>query len=148
MDIGFHTSVITAAVPYTRYGPPELDGDRRIVGVEIFLAVTVHPVILSGRVGETDRRHEIVIVFVDDLRDAVSRIDSAFPGRHAAVVGDSGSQLEAVEQFDLVLELDVIVLKVFQVQVLEIESGIFQLFVDLVHDLGRISLIGVSEAEA
>ena len=64
------------------------------------------------------------------------------------MVGDSGGHLETVEQFDLVLELYVIVLEVFQVQVFEVESGVFQLFVDFVHDLGGISLVGVSEAEA
>ena len=66
-----------------------------------------------------------MIVLVDDLRDAVSWVYRAFPGGYAAVVGDSGCHLETVEQFDLVPEFDVIVLEVFQVQILEIESGIF-----------------------
>ena len=72
VDIGFHASVIAAAFPYARYGPPEFDGDGRIVGVEIFFSVTVHPVVLSGSVRKTDCRDKIVIVFVDDLRNAVS----------------------------------------------------------------------------
>ena len=148
MDIGFHTSVIAAAFPYARYGSPELDGDGRVVGVEVLFTIAVHPVVLSGSIGKTDRRNEIVIVFVNDLRNAVSRIYCAFAGGDAAVVGDSGGHLETVEQFDLVLELYVIVLEVFQVQVFEVESGVFQLFVDFVHDLGGISLVGVSEAEA
>ena len=148
MDIGLHTSVITAAFPYAWYGPPELDGDGRVVGVEVLFTVTVHPVVLSGSIGKADRGDEIVIVFVDDLRDTVSRIYRAFPGWYAAVVRDAGGHLETVEQLDLILELYVIVLEVFQIQVFEVESGVFQLFVDFVHDLGGISLVGVSEAEA
>ena len=89
-----------------------------------------------------------MIVFVDDLRDTVSRIYRAFPGWYAAVVRDAGDHLETVEQLDLILELYVIVLEVFQIQVFEVESGVFQLFVNFVHDLGRISLVGVSETEA
>ena len=148
MDIGLHTSVITAAFPYAWYGPPELDGDGRVVGVEVLFTVTVHPVVLSGSIGKADRGDEIVIVFVDDLRDTVSRIYRAFPGWYAAVVRDAGGHLETVEQLDLILELYVIVLEVFQIQVFEVESGVFQLFVNFVHDLGRISLVGVSETEA
>lgn len=148
MDIGLHTSVITAAFPYAWYGPSELDGDGRVVGVEVLFTVTVHPVVLSGSIGKADRGDEIVIVFVDDLRDTVSRIYRAFPGWYAAVVRDAGGHLETVEQLDLILELYVIVLEVFQIQVFEVESGVFQLFVNFVHDLGRISLVGVSETEA
>ena len=103
---------------------------------------------MSGSIGKADRGDEIVIVFVDDLRDTVSRIYRAFPGWYAAVVRDAGGHLETVEQLDLILELYVIVLEVFQIQVFEVESGVFQLFVNFVHDLGRISLVGVSETEA
>ena len=56
--------------------------------------------------------------------------------RHATVIGNSGRHLETVEQFDPVLEFYIIVLEVFLVQVLEIEGGVFQLFVDFVHDPG------------
>ena len=126
VDIGLYTSVITAAFPYAWYGPPELDGYGRVVGVEVLFTVTVHPVVLSGSIGKADRGDEIVIVFVDDLRDTVSRIYRAFPGWYAAVVRDAGGHLETVEQLDLILELYVIVLEVFQIQVFEAESGVFQ----------------------
>ena len=52
------------------------------------------------------------------------------------MIGNPGRHLETVEQFDPVLEFYIIVLEVFLVQVLEIEGGVFQLFVDFVHDPG------------
>ena len=114
MNISLYTRIITGTLAYSGYRPGKLDGYGRIVGIQIFFPVSIHPVILPGSIGDTDNRCEIVIVFIDQLFHSFAGICyiAAFFHRDTAVVGDTGPELKTVEQFYVISYFSIVMFEV------------------------------------
>ena len=51
---GLHPPIISRTAEQVRYASCQLDPEGRVMGMQVLFPVTVHPVILPGRVGKAD----------------------------------------------------------------------------------------------